>query len=405
MRLRLSIVALVSMALAGCGSDPGGTDTDATGTTGEPLAEVPFAEFHVAAEEAYCEWQVACHQYGVPARCHAVNHMEARVSMRELAGVGTDEATPAEYLGEAIEVGRIVYDAELAATCLAYVRARSCEYAHLHAPDEAELRGQEACLGVFSGRMGRNGPCLSASECAEASICGFDPNATEMCAAGACRVLPVPAKLGEACTNSVGCELDHYCASDPDSGASTVCTAAPGAGEPCVSGACASGLYCDYEGDAPICREPKAPGASCYGATQCAQPGLCVYGPDDFDAGHCVRPGDEGEPCDPDLGSSYCIRFDNYCHPASRTCTQLPDKGELCQGDWCRGDLFCSQLQGGRCTPVADAGEPCGPDPQYIDDIPCSGDHYCDYAQQPPLCLAPAGEAQCSVPPDPVPGA
>ena len=35
--------------------------------------------------------QVACHQYGVEARCAAVNHIEARLSMQRISGVGSGE--------------------------------------------------------------------------------------------------------------------------------------------------------------------------------------------------------------------------------------------------------------------------------------------------------------------------
>ena len=232
MNLRLSLGLLAGVVIAACGGGDGGETGSDGGATGEPLTEVPFDEFYARAETAFCAWQVACGQYGVEARCASVNHLDLRLSMQRISGVGIADSVPLDYMREAIELGRIGYDEEAAAACLEYVRGRSCEWAQLHALSEAELAGQTACAAVFTGRMGRNGPCISASECAGTAICGFDPACVDACCVGACRVLPEPRKIGEACTGgNPGCEPNSFCDFDPNTGMPTVCTAAPKLGQ------------------------------------------------------------------------------------------------------------------------------------------------------------------------------
>ena len=410
--LRLTIAlsgALMASGLAGCnnggdddttGSTGATEETGAESSTGEPVAEVGFDDFYAAAEQAFCEWQVACRQYGVTERCQTVIHMESRLSMQQLSGVGLADAVPIDYMKEAIKVGRIGFDEEKAATCLAFVGKRSCDITYLHPWTEEELAGQAACAGVFTGRMGRNGPCLSAAECAETSVCGFDPNCVDACCVGACRVLAQPLALGEACGGNAPCAVDSYCANDPNTSMPTVCTASPTVGQPC-DGACTAGSFCDYTGDTPVCRVPKAEGAICYGDHECERPGICRYNDIDY-TGKCFRPRDEGEACDFD--SDYgpqCLRFDNACDLGGLVCGPLPSKGENCPDYACQGDYFCSEAQGERCVPVADAGEPCGYSPANYDFVPCSGDNFCDFEAESGVCQEPSGAAGCAVPADP----
>lgn len=402
---RLTWALLSGLALAGCPSNDA-IDTDSTetsaGETGEPLTEVPLDDFYALAEEAFCEWQVACHEYGVEERCAAVNHIEVRLSMQRISGVGNAESVPIDYMREAVEVGRIGYDKKKAAECIAYVRARSCEHPQLHQASEAELAGQAACAEVFVGRMGRNGPCLSASECAETSICGFDPSCMDACCVGACRVLASPVKVGEACPSG-GCEEGSYCDFDPNTGLPTTCKQAPGLGKPCAqSGVCSGGAVCDYtDGVEPTCVAPKAPGKPCYDNYECEQPGVCRYDNNTFES-ECFRPSDEGGPCRFDDGGLQCMRFDNVCTPGN-TCELRPGKGDSCQQSQCAGDFFCSETQGYRCTPVADAGEGCGYLPTAFEFIPCSGDNYCNAEFDSGVCIEPVGTASCPVPADAAP--
>ncbi len=403
MTTRLSWLLWTGLAVAACGG--GGDDGDGTGETsetagetGEPLTSVPFDDFYALAEEAFCHWQVECNQYGVEARCASVNHIEQRLSMQRIAGVGNGEAVPIDYMREAIEVGRIGYDKKKAAACIEYVRARSCEHPQLHAATEEELAGRTACAELFVGRMTANGPCMSASECAGPAVCGFDPNCTEACCVGACRVFAGPNEVGESCQNGNGCVADSYCDFDPNTGMQTTCKAAPKLGQTCPQGVCATGAVCDYTGDTPRCVAPKAPGARCYGDDECEQPGVCRYDPN-LDDAVCFRPADTGGACTFGNGGQQCLRFDNDCGP-SNTCEPLPGKDEPCGNIQCAGDFFCSEARGYRCTPVADEGEGCGYSNDGFEYIPCSGDHRCDGEFNVSKCVAPVGTASCPVPDD-----
>jgi hypothetical protein len=411
MKFRLGLGLMTVLMAAACGGSEGDgtaseTDTDGGastgGATGELPEEVELDEFFELAEAAFCEWQVECRAYGVPARCRAVNHFEDRLNMQRLTGVGPDESIATAYYKEAVALGRIVYDESLASTCLEYVRKRGCEYPQYHEFTEDELAGQLACAGLFAGRMGKNGPCLSALECAETAICGFDPACVDMCCVGACRVLPTPLKVGEPCTGNRPCETDTFCAFDPNSGMPTVCTASPTAGQPCPQFDCAGGASCEFNGgDTPVCVALKAAGSSCNSDGQC-QAGLVCTHDQNWDNGVCLRPADEGESCDRFSPDRVCRRVDNTCDATDR-CAPLPDKGEFCPDYRCRGDLFCAGNQQ-RCTPVADAGEGCGYSNIDGSYIPCSGDNLCENEFDNGVCQTPSAASPCPVPEDPLAG-
>lgn len=403
MNLSLRLLLPVALLITGCADTPGddtdaSTDSSGGDTDAPPTGAVELEDFFERAEAAYCEWQVECSGYGAVNRCRAVNHLDQRLSFARLTGVGSGESVPTAYLAEAVAVGRIGYDPEKAGLCLDYVRQRGCDRPGLQEPSAEALAGQQACLGVLTGRMGRNGPCLSALECADTAVCGYDPSCVDMCCVGACRVLPAPLAVGEPCgvNPNQGCELGSYCAFDPNTFQSTVCTKLPTVGQSCAdAGGCDGDARCDYNLEDPLCVALGATGAPCYGDYDCARPGVCQRDMN-YDNGRCRLPAEEGEPCDPGSPDDVCRRFDNYCDPASNTCAPWPDVGQPCPQYGCRGDLFCADA--GLCSPVADAGEPCG----YLNGefVPCSGDHDCDYSQDQPTCRAPSGASLCPVPAD-----
>jgi hypothetical protein len=402
MNFRLGLSLISVLVLAGCRD--GGEGEEGTGTdTGElPSGDIALEDFFGLAEAAFCEWAVECHGFGVVERCANVMHFENELNMRLLTGLGADAPTPVDYFKEAVAVGRIEYDEEQAAACLEYVRTRSCDNPRYHVTSEAEAAGQLACAAVFTGRMGRNGPCMSALECAETAICGFDPNCVDMCCVGACRVLAEPLKLGEDCSNgNQTCESGTYCRFDQNTGMPTVCTAAPTAGQPCPDYVCGGGALCEFDGNMQVCVAPRESGAPCDYDDQC-EPGLSCQHDQNYENGKCLRPADQGEACDPLSPDTVCRRFDNECDPVSETCGPLPGKGEPCPNHDCRGDFFCANEQ---CVPVADAGEGCGYVPNTGNFIPCSGDSRCAGDFDAGTCVAPSGETPCPVPADPVPGA
>ncbi len=410
MNLRLWL-AIVAVTTTGCPSDQPvdsadetaeGGEADETAEGGEPLTEVPLAEFFAQAEEAHCAWQVRCSGYGGPERCKSVTHYETGVSIGQLAGIGSYDRLTPDYVGVAVEVGRIEYDEEAAALCLNYAAARTCEYDEFHAWTDEERAGQAACLAVFNGRMGKNGPCATALECAEEAICGFDPSCTDMCCPGACRVLAAPVPVGQPCpTNpNVSCEAGSQCSFDPDSGMS-LCTALTEVGQNCDFTNCVETATCACGPNGCRCESREDEGSACQYPGECL-PGLECVRPENLDVGECVRPVDEGEECVPTFdGDITCRRFDNYCHPVDRVCVTKPGNGDGCENVGCRGDFFCAPSLGYKCSPVADEGEPC--DYNGSEYVPCSGDNNCSYENDSPVCRAPSGD-HCPVPEDPLGG-
>jgi hypothetical protein len=193
--------------------------------------------------------------------------------------------------------------------------------------------------------------------------------------------------------SNVGCEDGTYCGFDQ------VCAALPTLGESCEqSFECAGEAWCAY--DTYKCVVPAEEGESCDNV-RCARGLACLYD-QDFNTGTCIRPGDEGEPCMVSFDSDgTCKRFDNYCDPVTETCKVLPGNGESCDFVQCRGDFFCADSIGQKCSPVADEGEGC--DYNGADYVPCSGDNYCSYEGGGPVCVAPTAE-QCPPPDDPMGG-
>ena len=382
---------------AGCGGGGAGGTTGGETETGEAAEDVPFEAFFAAAEAAFCEWQVGCGEYGAEARCGEANHMEVQLSIARLAGVGYEEAVPIDYVRAAMAAGTVAYDGAKAGACLEFVRARGCDMRTVWT--EETLAQQAACAQVFTGSIGRNGPCLTAFECAEPSACGFDPacTATDMCCVGGCRTLAVGSAVGESCVGQGLCEEDAYC----DFGVSpAVCRAALKLGEACPYGGCGGGNFCDYnDGDGSFtCRAPRPEGAQCDSDEGCEAPLRCGY--DKNYMSSCYRPRDTGEACDPEVYYWQCMRLGDRCDPETRTCASLPGKGEPCPGGECQGDLFCSSFAGGRCVPVADPGEGCGYAVNEEDYVPCSGDSECQ-GEGPQKCVAPRGEVSCPIPGEP----
>lgn len=398
----LAFAAILATA-TGCPQDEpvDSAGGDESGESGEPLTEVALEEFFAQAEEAHCAWQVSCHGYGTEARCKSVTHYEEGVSIGALAGVGSSDRVTPDYVAKAVEVGRIEYDAEAAAACLNYAAGRTCDRWQYHEWTDEELAGQTACLAVFTGRMGKNGPCASALECADGAVCGFDPTCTDMCCAGACRVLAAPIAVGQPCglNPNVDCVEGSSCAFDPNA-AMQVCTPLAGLGASCEFAQCVAEATCTYDGESFACAPRKGEGDGCEYYLDCEDGLECVLDID-FQSGECVRPAEEGEGCVVAVnGETTCRRFDNYCDPGAKKCVTLPGQGEPCQNVGCRGDFFCTQVDY-TCSPVADEGEPC--DYYDFEYVPCSGDHSCSYENDTPKCVAPSGD-HCPVPADPLGG-
>lgn len=404
MNFRPGLSLIAALVLAACNGGGEGTGSESGTSTGDiPSGDIELDDFFGLAEVAFCEWAVQCHAFGVEARCASVMHFENQLNMYWLTGVGANEAVPTAYYKEAVELGRLAYDKQAAAACLAYVQTRSCDVARFHETTEEEAAGQLACAEVFTGRMGRNGPCLSALECAGTAICGFDPTCVDMCCVGACRVLAEPLKLGDDCgVGSQVCGSGTYCRFDSNTGMG-VCSEPPGVGQPCPDAVCDDDSLCLWNGETQTCVALRPAGKPCDWDDQCER-GLTCKHDQNYENGVCYRPADEGEACDPNSPDQVCRRFDNYCDPGTKICGPLPGNGEPCFEWSCRGDFFCVDGTQ-RCSPVADEGEGCGYQPNTGNYVPCSGDNVCvgdEFDAQ--SCVAPSGDSACPVPADPLDG-
>ena len=310
------------------------------------LACTPSIEDYPAElEEAFCAWQHACHQYERPGECIEANALESDPDYT--------------YLAAAVVQGNVEYDRDAAAACLDAIRERSCTF-----EDDAK----SVCDGVFHGRIGRNGPCLSTAECAGNAVCGFEPNCADMCCVGACRVFADPVKIGEPCSfGGVGCEEDAFCANDPITFIPTVCTARVEAGGDCSLGQpCVDTAACDGSECRKI--ELRAPGEQCSGEfIACEEPGVCS-GFEGAEPPVCVVAAELGAPCDFDIP---CIRFDTFCDENSKLCTLLPGPGQGCFQFSCLPYAECESESnfdvdmantGARCVARLGAGEACAED-------------------------------------------
>jgi hypothetical protein len=245
------------------------------------------------------------------------------------------------YVQASIDAGRIVFDADAVATCVADIAALSC--------DLPTARFPASCEDVLQGQVPTGGACSIDDDCA-----GRD-----------------------------------YCASDAS--CPGTCTQAGGEGDACAAdGHCASGLVC-FGGSCSYARqegESCGPGVGgCHlgllcmgGDSAMGVPGTCLSQQDLIDAG-------EDEDCDPTT-NSFCeaglacvldvIEVDGSPE-AVAVCKPRAEPGGPCNlafapeqcppGEYCPVELPEYQ---GTCVPRPVDGEACG-----VGDM-CADDHYCD---------------------------
>lgn len=306
-----------------------------------------------------------------------------------IAAVQAADASVFADLIAMVEAGKLKYDPQQAAECLA-LAAATC--------DEIDLvDGPPACQAVFTGSLANGKPCKYNVECAshycpdvdgcgtvckkripKGSACADDDKCESgsVCFGGLC-VADTPKGPGAAC-GEVKCAKGLYCS---DKGK---CTPLNKKGQPCdLAGSCESGLQCLLAGDAGQCQplpkqsEPCSPSIFSDNSVLCAA-GLTCFN-DGGEAGTCEPQAALGAPC---TNSSNCGGWDVHCVGAagSKTCQLLSGKGGACQpgdlavGEWggCLAPYTCNK---GTCTDLPKAGEACA------DDIlaACAPDLMCDF--------------------------
>lgn len=330
-------------------------------------------------EEALCAWSSGCSVF------------ESRGQCRD--ALVWDTTGRFQYLLAAHEAGRVEFDAEAAEACFEQVVALPCDEGMLSAVlfNTGPAAAPAVCGDVFVGKVRNYDSCLNSEECAgDNAVCGFNPSGCPdgMCCPGACRVLGGPPEIGEPCTGN--CGDDAFCASDPNTGQATVCTARRKSGQRCDDNtdACGEGLFCDFNADF-VCKPRLASGTACESWWSCAE-GLECYDFGNGDRRCSALPG-EGAACS---NNNYppCARIDNFCD-ASNHCAKLPAPGEPCPDYRCMPYATCTPNAGTpMCVRRGSLDADCGSASGYIE---CIGHLYCGEGDR---CAPPEPEPTCEPP-------
>ncbi len=266
----------------------------------------------------------------------------------------------------AVDAGRLGYDADAAATCLAALNAPPedvCTFLFTDVPDPA-------CDEVFVGLVALGGNCADSQECAGDARCSFLDDecygtcvSNLTCGEGECvegeycgvnpdtgeSVCLPKLKAGDACDFEDNCTLesdDVECLTD-EFGENGVCTA---------YGSLSAGDYCDYDD------------SYCGAGLEC-----------DLDTVECAATGGggtvaaRGETCNlqttPCALGSACVDID-FSAGGEGVCGDLKADGENCSfafecavGLTCKGAVVFEQPPvTGTCAPFAANGESCTSD-------------------------------------------
>ena len=226
---------------------------------------------------AYCDLLLRCDFGGSDASGIRLLLGDA-TRCRDYLGRAFESDSEVGPLIDAVNAGRIVYDAAAARACIDTVRS-GCS---------ASLGGADfdgACDDVFSGTIAEGGDCWFDSECAPGLGCDF--------ASGTCPGACAPGAGGFIC-DTTPCSEDEECFY-PDGGTTPRCVtpmlgADAAEGQPCglveegaesvTRRACAPGLWCTGNASTiGTCRAPIAAGAPCTSeGDRCVDGHFCAGG-------------------------------------------------------------------------------------------------------------------------------
>jgi hypothetical protein len=291
--------ALVLLLLVGCADDQ--------------LRPVALADYGQRALDGLCDWAVRC------------KHVPDDATCRRMIDPGQFDVRRAV---DAVAAGRLVYDADEAARCVARPEAIGCYDAPF---------GGDACAHVLVGLVAQGGSCTTNLECADHATCD-QATCDAQCCLGTCgapQPPPIPPSyraLGDPCATTDECDPDAYC--DP----TNHCAALPAhAGDPCTFGCATGDLYCDVNDLSchPYARigEPCSDAAPCSATyATCGANGTCA-----------PRPG-AGDPCN--STTARCIPT-TYCGAAG-VCIPRGTAGDACDGGG-ECDIACD-VPSGSCV-------------------------------------------------------
>lgn len=348
--LRILAAAAVALAAAAaCGDDDGGGD-------GGPA----FEELPSLFAERICPELTSCFDRRTRDSLFGPDGCEGRVTAQLEDG---DFA----YVADAIEAGRVTYDASQIEPCLSQVEGIGCELATVRVLEH------EACERAFAGSVELGDDCNVDAECVGVAFCKH-----EGACPGTCSELLGP---GEPCEEDDDCEDGLAC---PDeAGTCTALVEEPG--DACgggVAGSCRADLVCvgddEVLGTAGTCKtydelfsaELGEPcdfdaGELCEVGTSCVVESVAADGTTEI---VCAEPVGSGEDCK--FGVPSPCPIDEYCDAdimagvVDGTCTALPTAGERCAQvpgtPPCAPGLLCDVDD--RCHARNRLGQPCASD-------------------------------------------
>jgi hypothetical protein len=271
--------------------------------------DLPIEQLFDAQLTAICDYFVRCGMFEDTPKCKTV--------------FGSNAQVPYDIV-DAVNMGKVNYDASKARACIDAIAQRSCERWNTLGNRPAPV----ACTEVLTGTVASGGVCVTNEQCTSQD-CVQPANCPMACCMGTCSNAPPPGprNVGQACANGY-----------------------------CVGG------YCDFAG---VCAAYLTQGSICNGDFECADGLNCRINPTDPTMRSCQMMTSTNGPCG---SSSDCLQSADIC--VSGACRTGGLTGDTCQLPMvqCQSMHQCS---GGKCALPPGPGQSCNNYPSCIDS-------YCD---------------------------
>jgi hypothetical protein len=370
------IILVCALLTASCGDPPAKTPSNSPGNANPNNIISPnnsanngsgaLDDFEERLWSAVCQAVYNCPDVN-PELAMAVGRYASEMECRtagDFPGLNFENS----QLEEAIDNGRIRYDAALADQCFRELEEDLCGGGGIFGTGSSET-----CDAVVTGLVPEGGNCADDQECADNRDCAGQGDG-EMCY-GTCQP-----NCGEN-----NCTTDEFCADGE-------CQPRLSEGANCNFDECQAGLYC---GPDRVCTAPGSvgEGGECNGGRDCADGLSCTDG-----TCSTITRRNQGETC------SFGEQVTEMCQ-AGFVCTNLRveeqalvgtcglprQMGEACNLDFeCAAGLACdstSPLEEGTCVTAAATGEMCQDDLDCLS-FNCS-DGTCTEDEEEPICMVP----------------
>lgn len=366
MRTRVGVLALLVCFSAACGdieevASDAGPELDAA-PEADAAPPDPCAEGATTFEAAVaCVETAAC---GFFSRCLAPFEDGQCEGSPPFTFFGRNSRFNENAIAEAIEAGRIEYNADALAACLAFFRETSCEEI-----SSGGLVFADICPFLV-GTVADGDDCVIDFECATPhAVCKEITKCTEddVCCVRGC-VAPSPTD-GECndFNDTLLCQPGDHCV---DNGEIDFCRSG-GDGSQCNgSFDCDSGFWCE-DGS---CRAEIESGAECFDDSMCPGAETCLG--NNLEGGKiasmCGRSDREGDPCDGSCDGFYC---DMPSQSELGTCVPyLREEGADCSAKDCALPGWVCDRGADQCVPRVGLGEVCSdaPNQQCLFGLQCT---------------------------------